>query len=213
MTFIKICGITNVEDALRAASLGADALGFIFAPSPRKINIGTAQSITGNLSGNILKVGVFVNEGLEKVNEAAVRCGFNSVQLHGRESPGYCAKVCVPVIKAVAVGESGAALDIEEYPAALILLDSASSSRAGGTGKTFDWTLALDMRKRRNFILSAGLNPYNVAEAIRFLKPFGVDVCSGVEASPGKKDPTKMAEFIRAVRKADEELRVVQEAD
>ncbi len=203
MTLIKICGITNIEDALSAAALGADALGFIFAPSPRRIEPGKAQRIVQKLPGNILRVGVFVNEEVETVNRVAVQCGLNYVQLHGRESPGYCAKVRAPVIKALAVGKTGTRLHIEEYPAAIILLDSASPSRAGGTGKTFDWTLALDARKKRNFILSAGLDPKNVGEAIRVFRPLGVDVCTGVEASPGMKDVKKMAAFITEAKKAD----------
>lgn len=203
MTFIKICGITNAEDAREAASLGADALGFIFAPSPRKIDLDTMRSIVQSLPRPILKVGVFVNEELEKVNRAAARCGLDYVQLHGRESPEYCAGVRVPVIKALSVTETGIGSEIEEYRAALILLDSGSGAQAGGTGKTFDWNLALEARKRKNFILSAGLNPKNVRKAICLLRPLGVDVCSGVEAAPGKKDRKKMAEFIAEVKKAD----------
>jgi phosphoribosylanthranilate isomerase len=203
MTLIKICGITNLEDACLAMDLGADALGFIFAPSPRKVNLSRTQSIVRNLPAPVLKVGVFVNEDAEVVNSAAAQCGLDVVQLHGSESPEYCAEIRVPVIKALRVEGSDVGWEMDRYPGAILLLDSASGTQAGGTGKTFDWGLALQAEIKRNFILSAGLNPQNVGEAIRLFRPLGIDVCTGVEASPGKKDALKMAEFFREARRAD----------
>lgn len=204
MTFIKICGITNLEDAGGAMALGADALGFIFAPSPRRIDGPTVQHIIRNLPRPVLKAGVFVNEELEKVNRLAAQCALDFVQLHGRESPDYCAKVDVPVIKALRVGETDLASQMEQYPTAVILLDSGSRTKAGGTGQRFDWNLAVEARKKRTFILSGGLTPQNVREAMALLRPLGVDVSTGVETSPGKKDGVKMAEFVKEVRRADE---------
>jgi phosphoribosylanthranilate isomerase len=203
VTLIKICGITNLEDACRAMALGADALGFIFAPSPRKTDPSNVQRIVRNLPGPVLKVGVFVDEEVEKVNDVTAQCALDLVQLHGRESPEYCAKVGVPVIKALRVEGNDLALKMERYPGAVILLDSGSGARAGGTGKPFDWELARKAEWKRGFILSAGLNPQNVGEAIRLFRPLAVDVCSGLEESPGKKDLRKMADFVAEVRRAD----------
>jgi phosphoribosylanthranilate isomerase len=204
MTWIKICGITNLEDAMRAASLGADALGFIFAPSPRRIDPLMARDIVRHLSSCTWKVGVFVNEELRKVRQIAEDCGLDALQFHGQEPPEYCRQVSLRVIKAVSVRDEESLEEMEKYPFASILLDAWSIDRAGGgTGKTFCWEMALEARKKRNFILSGGLTPMNVYQAIQTLWPVGVDVCSGVEKVLGKKDQFKMTEFIREVKKAD----------
>ncbi len=203
MTWIKICGITNVQDALEAASLGVDALGFIFAPSPRRIEPYAAREIIGRLPPSVLKVGVFVNDELPEVQRIADYCGLNMVQFHGQETPEYCRQISLPVIKAVRVKSMESLQELEQYPFASILLDAWSSQQAGGTGKPFCWELALEACKKRNFILSGGLNPNNVYQAIRKVRPSGVDVCSGVEKTPGEKDGNKMKEFIKEVRRAD----------
>jgi phosphoribosylanthranilate isomerase len=207
MTWIKICGITNIDDALEAVSLGADALGFIFAPSPRQIDDAAARDILGHLPRSTWKVGVFVNEELKKVERIAEDCSLDAVQLHGQEPPEYCRQISLPVIKAIAVKDVESLKEMERYFFSSILLDAWSTDRAGGTGKTFCWEMALEARKKRNFILSGGLNPLNVYQAIEKLRPIGVDVCSGVERILGKKDRSKMIEFVREVRKADASTR------
>jgi phosphoribosylanthranilate isomerase len=203
MTWIKICGITNVQDALEAASLGVDALGFIFAPSPRRIEPSAAREIIGCLPPSVLKVGVFVNDELPEVRCIVDYCGLNMVQFHGQETPEYCRQVSLPVIKAVRVKNLESLQEMEKYPFASILLDAWSPDQAGGTGKPFGWEMALEALQKRNFILSGGLNPMNVYQAVQRLKPVGVDVCSGVEQIPGKKDLWKMIDFVKEVRRAD----------
>lgn len=204
MTWIKICGITNIQDALEAASLGVDALGFIFAPSPRRVEPFVAREIIGHLPESVLKVGVFVNEDLAEVLRIANYCGLDMIQLHGQETPEYCLKVALPVIKAIRVKDNESLKEMEKYPFASILLDAWSPEQAGGTGKTFHWEMAVEARKKINFILSGGLNPGNVRQAVRILRPLGVDVCSGVERSAGKKDLFKMTDFVKEVKKTDE---------
>jgi phosphoribosylanthranilate isomerase len=202
-TWIKICGMTNVEDAMEASSLGVDALGFIFAPSPRRVEPSAAREMIRRLPASGLKVGVFVNEALPEVQRIVDYCGLNMVQFHGQETPEYCRQVPLPVIKAVRVKNMESLQEMEQYPLASILLDAWSPQKAGGTGKPFCWELALEACHMRNFILSGGLNPSNVYQAIQKVRPSGVDVCSGVEKTPGKKDGAKMREFIKEVRKAD----------
>jgi phosphoribosylanthranilate isomerase len=204
MTWIKICGITNLQDALAAAALGVDALGFIFAASPRKIEPGVAREIIASLPPAMGKVGVFVNEDSDEVKRIADLCGLDTLQFHGEETPEYCQQVSLRVLKAIRIKNSESIGEMEKYPTVSILLDTYSADRAGGTGETFIWELAWEARQRRNFILSGGLNPGNVYRAIHLLRPMGVDVCSGVERGPGKKDLFKMTEFVKGVRKADE---------
>jgi phosphoribosylanthranilate isomerase len=204
MTWIKICGITNVADGLLAASLGADAIGFIFAPSPRRIDPEAAQKIIQILPSFLFKVGVFVDEDGEKVQRIAEFCGLQGLQLHGKESPEYCRKFVFPVIKALQIKGVESLEGMEEYGDMPLLLDAYSPNQAGGTGKPFPWEIALKAKKKRDFVLSGGLSPINVGEAIRKVKPWGVDVCSGVESFAGRKDPSKMAEFVKEVKKADE---------
>ena len=207
MTWIKICGITNLEDALDAVSLGIDALGFIFAPSPRRVDPLRVREMVCQLSPSIWKVGVFVNEELKTVRRIAEDCGLSALQFHGQESPEYCHQVHLPVIKAIGVRDADSLKEMERYPFASVLLDAWSAGRAGGTGKTFCWEMAREARQQRNFILSGGLNPQNVFPAIRELRPHGVDVCSGVEKILGKKDRGKMTEFVKEVKKAYESTR------
>jgi len=206
MTFIKICGMTNIDDALEAVALGVNALGFIFAPSPRRIGDAAARDIIRRLPPSIWKVGVFVNEELTNLLRIAESCGLDAVQLHGQEPPEYCRKIPLWIIKAIGVRDAGSLRGMEKYSDASILLDAPGTDRAGGTGRTFSWDIALEARKKRDFILSGGLNPMNVYAAVQMVRPIGVDVCSGVEKSPGKKDRTKMAEFVREVKRADESI-------
>ena len=204
MIWIKICGITNLEDALSAATLGASALGFIFAPSPRRITPGKAADIIAHVPAAVEKIGVFVDEDAAEVIRVARRCGLTGLQFHGSETPDYCAGFALRVIKAVRVMNAGSLREIERYPSASILLDTYRPRLAGGTGETFPWELAKGVRENKRVILSGGLNPGNVGEAVRFLRPGGVDACSGVEATPGEKDPGKMRGFVERARKAYE---------
>jgi phosphoribosylanthranilate isomerase len=204
MTWIKICGITNIEDGLKAASLGADSLGFIFAPSQRRVDPDVAKKIILALHKTLLKVGVFVNEDPEEVLRVAEYCSLNGLQFHGEEQPDYCQKFSLPVIKTIRIKNLESLKDMEKYHDVSILLETYSPVQAGGTGNTFPWEIALKAKEEKNFVLSGGLNPLNVGEAIKKVRPWGVDVCSGVEVSPGKKDLLKMVEFVRGVKKADE---------
>jgi len=204
MTWIKICGITNIEDGLEAASLGVDALGFIFAPSPRKIDPLIAREIIRRLPSSILKVGVFVNEIPSRVEETAAYCGLSGLQLHGEESLEDCQKFSLRVIKALRIKNPESIEEMTQYPGVSILLDTYSPIQTGGTGNPFPWEIARKAKEKGDFILAGGLNPANVNEAIQKVRPWGVDVCSGVEIVPGKKDPQKMNDFVKEVRKADE---------
>lgn len=204
MTWIKICGITNLEDGLHAVSLRIDALGFIFAPSSRRVEVGTAREIIKALPKTLLKVGVFVNEKEAEVRRVVEYCGLNGLQFHGEESPEYCQKFSYPVFKALHVRDFGSLMEMEKYPEdVFILLDTYSPVQMGGTGSPFSWEIALKAKEERNFILSGGLSPINVGEAVKKVRPWGVDVSSGVEATPGKKDFSKMVKFVKEVKKAD----------
>ncbi|MBS3906771.1 MAG: phosphoribosylanthranilate isomerase [Syntrophaceae bacterium] len=203
MTWIKICGITNIEDAKKAASLRVDALGLIFAPSPRRVEPDIAKKIILALPKTLLKVGVFVNEAPEEVQRVAEYCGLNALQFHGEESPEHCQKFFYPVFKAIHIKGLESLKDMGKYHHVSILLDTYSPVQAGGTGNPFSWEIALRAKEKGNFILSGGLNPGNVGEAIKKVRPWGVDVCSGVEKVLGMKDPLKMIDFVKEVRKAD----------
>jgi len=204
--FVKICGITNIEDALRAAECGASAIGLIFAQeSPRRIGLGRAREIVSVLPDSVGRVGVFVNEPVEFVNKCAAELRLDYAQLHGEEKPDYCRKVKADVIKAFRVSGEAEIEELTRYEVSAFLLDTFSPERRGGTGRTFNWSLAL---RAKEFgvpvILSGGLNPENVVGAIETAAPAGVDASSGVEISPGKKDPQKVKAFVeRAVRAFD----------
>ena len=205
MTRIKICGITNKEDALEAAHLGVDALGFVFAPSPRRVIPGMVQEIAELLPPFISRVGVFVNEEKEKVEKIVNSCHLTTLQFHGEESSSYCRGFREEIVKAFSIKDASVLGKISKYEVDAYLLDSYSPSRHGGTGKTFDWDIA---RKIKEFgipiILSGGLDPDNVKEAIERVRPYAVDVGSGVEAREGKKDPEKLKSFVMKVRETDE---------
>ncbi|MEE9120837.1 MAG: phosphoribosylanthranilate isomerase [Syntrophobacteria bacterium] len=198
---IKICGITNKEDALAAAHLGADALGFIFAPSPRKISAERAREIIKALPPFIKTVGVFVDEDPERVSTIAAMCGLDVLQLHGSESIDYCSSFDRRVIKAVRLRSRDDLENLSKYVNVVdaLLLDTYVPNKLGGTGITFDWKLAVEARRYGRIILAGGLNPENVAAAISMVKPYAVDASSGLEQSPGVKDHEKMAQFIREV--------------
>lgn len=207
MTWIKICGITNLEDGLKATSLGVDALGFIFAPSLRRVKPEDAKKIILALPKTLLKVGVFVNEAPEEVQRVAEYCGLNALQFHGQESPEYCRQFFMPIFKAIHIEDTENLKEMEKYFDVSFLLDTYNSTKAGGTGAPFPWEIALKAKDKGNFILSGGLNPVNVGNAIKKVRPWGVDVCSGVETVPGKKDFLKISDFIKEVRKTDEQDR------
>lgn len=203
MTRVKLCGITRPEDAELAAELGAWAIGFILWPgSKRAVDPGVAAGIARRLRRRLESVGVFVNQPLDEVETAADAIGLTHVQLHGDEGPSFCAAVrertgC-RVIKALRIGSPADLRDAARFHTDLHLLDSAARGLRGGTGATWDWDLAARRRSDVPVILSGGLTPENVAAGIAAVRPFGVDVASGVEASPGIKDPAKMEAFVRA---------------
>jgi len=205
MTRIKICGITNKEDALEAAHLGVDALGFVFAESPRRVIPRMVQEIVELLPPFISRVGVFVNEEREKVKEIAARCHLTTVQFHGEGCPSYCEGFREKTVKAFSIKDEAILETIPEYEVDAYLLDSYSPSRYGGTGNTFDWQIALKIKKFGvPIVLSGGLDPDNVKEAIERVRPYAVDVGSGVEVEEGKKDTEKLEDFVRKVRETDE---------
>ncbi len=202
--FVKICGIANETDALLAAGLGADAVGLIFAPSTRQVTKDVARDIVRRLPPEILSVGVFRNEARSRVVEIANTIGLRAVQLHGHESAEdtrWIAERVPAVIRAFAVDDP--ALDrLEEFGPIDLLIDAPTP----GGGEVFDWSRLVERRITRPFILAGGLGPDNVAEAIHTVAPWGVDVASGVEASPGRKDPVKLRRFIANAIAAFEEL-------
>ena len=203
---VKICGITNLEDAFLAVNLGADALGFIFAKSPRRIEPEKAREIIDNLPPLVSKVGVFGDENGEKVKEAAAFCGLDTLQFHGDESPSYCQnfRSLFKVIKSFRIRNLKSLKPLSLYSVDAILLDTYSKEAMGGTGKTFNWGIAKEAQGfGRPLILSGGLNPSNVTRAINLVEPYAVDVSSGVELSPGRKDPEKLRAFFEAVKQID----------
>lgn len=198
--FVKICGITNEDDALFAVAMGADAVGFVFAPSPRQVAAQQVYDITRRLPPEILTVGVFRDEHPDRVIDTVNRAGLKAAQLHGHETPGMVEDVAAHlrwVIKAVVAG-SPDARRANEFGTDLILVDAPSP----GSGKVFDWTMMDEVAEGPRIILAGGLTPDNVGEAVRIARPWGVDVSSGVEKSPGKKDALKVKAFIERARAA-----------
>jgi phosphoribosylanthranilate isomerase len=198
-TKIKICGITNRQDAQLAIELGADALGFIFYPnSPRSIKVQDAANICNELPPFVTKVGVFVDELEYEIEKALGECLLTALQFHGEEPPGFCQKFPAKSIKAIHVRDEASLRAAAEYDVDALLLDSYTDSERGGTGKTFDWSLAVKAKELLTppIILSGGLTTANVQEAVRKVRPYAVDVASGVEREPGKKDPEKLRRFI-----------------
>lgn len=203
-TRVKICGICRAGDATRAVELGATAIGFVFWPgSPRYIEPARARDIVAGLPAHVTAIGVFVDQPATYVEEVAELVALGAVQLHGTESIEAFADVSQPLIKAVHVSEGFQASTIDGLPASVtVLLDAHDPIRRGGTGRTIDWTIAAAVAARRTTILSGGLTAANVAEAIARVQPHMVDVSSGVESEPGRKDLDKLREFFAAVAAA-----------
>ena len=202
---VKVCGITNAEDALAAVEAGADALGFIFyEKSPRYVVPAVAANIIAELPPLVTPVGVFVNEGLATVRSIMDTCGLAMAQLHGDENVSYCRELARPAMKALRLRDRGSLLALAEYQGRGgvrgFVLDAFSELSYGGTGQITDWGLAAEVAKSTPILLAGGLTPDNVTEAIRTVRPYGVDVSSGVESAPGKKDRAKMRAFVDAVR-------------
>ena len=204
MGMVKICGITNLEDAVAAIECGANALGFIFHPeSPRSVDQDAAKKIIYELPPFVVTVGVFVNMKSSEVCKIASNTGLNIIQLHGSESPEEYIS-CRKVIKAIRVKNISDLQAISDYKAAsAILLDTYSHNAIGGTGQTFNWDIAVKAKKFGRIILAGGLTPENVEEAVKTVRPYGIDVASGVEGNqPGKKDHKKLKSFIERAQKA-----------
>lgn len=199
---VKICGITNLPDANAAAEAGADLLGFMFYDqSPRHIVVEDAAKIVPQLPPFILKVGVFVNPPEELVFRAIGECGLNMLQFHGDETPEFCTQFGLMSMKAFRIRDAESLKALRRYPTDAWLLDAYSAKGLGGTGEKFNWDLAIEAKKAgRPVFLAGGLTAENVAEAVAKVQPFGVDVSSGVESAPGKKNAVRVRAFIRAAK-------------
>lgn len=199
---VKICGITNVADALAAAGAGADLVGLMFyEKSPRHVSIQSAAEIARQLPPSIVKVGVFVNPQEDLVLRAIGDCGLGLLQFHGDEAPEFCTRFGLMSMKAFRIRDAESLRALPEYKTDAWLLDAYAPDKPGGTGEKFNWDLAVEASKfGRPIFLAGGLTAENVAQAVRRVRPYGVDVSSGVEASPGRKDQGKVAAFIKAAK-------------
>ena len=200
--FVKICGMTRPQDAELAASLGASALGFIFWPgSPRSVSAASAKAIAASVPANVLKVGVFVDQPAADVARVMDEAGLDVAQLHGHESPEYCRQLMASkrtIFKAVAPENGSVNID-DVDPEIILLVDAHDPERFGGTGKTVNWESAREIAATRKTILAGGLNATNIKLAVRTVRPYGVDVSSGVESAPGIKDPGRLRSFFEAL--------------
>jgi phosphoribosylanthranilate isomerase len=204
---VKICGLTRPQDVKASFRAGADALGFQMSLGPRKIRPSQARALARLVPANVLKVGVFVGEPLEKVRRISAFCGFDAVQLHGDEDERYCAAVGLPVLKSVGMRNVKTPFCFQAYPIAALLLDRYNQKIRGGTGQSFSWKWALAAEKLHlPILLAGGLHPGNVAEAIRTARPFGVDTSSGVEMSPGIKNAVQINLFVKKARAAFQQI-------
>jgi phosphoribosylanthranilate isomerase len=201
---IKICGITNVDDGIAAAQAGANAVGFMFyEASPRHVTIDAVEEIARQLPTHVMRVGVFVNADAGFVFSAMTRCLLNLLQFHGDEPSDFCRQFGAMSMKAFKIKDAQSLELLPSYHTDAFLLDSCVPGMQGGTGEKFNWDLAIEAKKLgRPIFLAGGLTPQNVAEAVRAVRPFGIDVSSGVESAPGRKDHAKIREFIRAARNA-----------
>jgi phosphoribosylanthranilate isomerase len=207
-TRIKVCGITNLDDALLAVDAGVDALGFVFyGQSPRYIDPESARAIVQELPPLVTAVGVFVNEKIDTVRQIAMHCSLGLLQFHGDESPEYCGWYSQRVLKAFRVKDIASIEVMKKYKVHGYLLDSYSDDAFGGTGRPFDWSLARKLASVRPLVLAGGLAPENVGQAVEAVTPYAVDVSSGVESRPGSKDAGKIRRFVEAVYRADAGLR------
>ena len=205
-TRVKICGITNLADAQAAVKAGADALGFIFyEKSQRGMTVPAVAKISKRLPPFVLRVGVFVNAPEELVTRAIGECGLGLLQFHGDEPPEFCMRFGLMSMKAFRIRDAESLKELPKFPTEAWLLDAYSAENLGGTGEKFNWDLAVEAQKfGKPVFLAGGLTPENVAAAVRKVQPFGVDVSSGVESSPGKKDHAKVRAFIANVRQAEQ---------
>ncbi len=203
MVRVKVCGITNPEDGAFAAGSGADAIGLVFAESPRRVSVEEAREIAAALPDGVLKVGVFVNEEPEEMLRVAREVGLDYAQLHGDEEPETVTilqEAGVKVMKALRVRDEGSLGALDGYGADLVMLDAWSEKARGGTGERFDWGLAKLLKGRGNIVVSGGLTPENVREAIQFFEPYGVDASSSLEDAPGKKNTERVRRFVSAAK-------------
>ena len=203
MTMVKICGITSAGDARVAADAGADAVGLIFAESPRRVGIEEARRISIALPENIIRVGVFVDEEPAEVLRISREVGLDLAQLHGDETPDTVTAVResgVKVMKALRIRDATSLDTLDEYEADLFLLDAHSEKAYGGTGERFDWGVAKSVRVRDNIVVSGGLGPENVHEAVEFFEPYGLDASSSLEDEPGMKNGERVRRFVLAAR-------------
>ncbi len=203
---VKICGITNYEDASTAVELGAAALGFIFAKSPRQITPQKARDIIHTLPPFVKTVGVFVDESSVEIKKIQHYCGLDLVQLHGDESPDLCHELMPATIKALRIKNASSIQSSQAYQGSVkaLLLDTYAKDKAGGTGMTFDWQLAVKIKALGTpIVLAGGLGPLNIDDAVRTVRPYGVDVNSGVEECPGKKSHKLMKDLMRKLRRID----------
>jgi phosphoribosylanthranilate isomerase len=200
MVKVKICGITNLDDALAAVECGADALGFVFAPSPRQVTAKVAWEIAERLPPFICRVGVFVNTNLKQVKDTMAYCHLDLVQLHGDEDTGYCAALFPRAIKVFATKNMPSERELRRYKVAAYMLDIDKKTGISETEQERFWQLARNMGRHAPVILAGGLTPSNVGEAIKIARPYAVDVSSGVESEPGKKDRDKLRTFIETAK-------------
>lgn len=198
---VKICGITDVRVARKTCEYGADALGFVFAKSKRQVTPEQATAIIAELPEHVLKIGVFVNEEKERVEEIVNQCGLDYAQLHGDEDEDYCRELVVPVIKAFGVASQAAIEQALQYDVEYVLFDSPKEEYYGGNGKAFDWSVLRDMpaQLRKKLILAGGLGAHNVKEAIQLVQPYMIDASSSLETG-GKKDLVKIQQFIQTIK-------------
>ena len=204
MVKVKVCGITNTDDAFAAVALGADALGFIFAPSPRRISPEDARNIIQAIPPLVKAVGVFVDQDPAEIKEIIHFCGIDLIQLHGDEPPGLCSEFMPFTIKAIRMRDQTVIGSMEQYRGSVraMLLDTYSRESVGGTGKSFNWDLAVQAKGVGiPIILAGGLGPSNIAEAVSVVKPYAVDVNSGIEDRPGKKNHALLKELFENIRR------------
>ncbi len=203
MAEVKICGLTTVADTLRCIEAGADAIGLNFwSQSPRSINLATARAIVETAGDGVQIVGVFVDFSVSQIREILTETGLEWAQLHGNETPEQVAELLPRAYKAIGVKDRSTVALARTYPGEHLLLDASVPGLPGGTGRTFDWAIAAEIAQERKLTLAGGLHPRNVAEAIATVNPFRVDVASGVESEPGKKDPDLVRAFIEAAKTA-----------
>jgi phosphoribosylanthranilate isomerase len=203
MVFVKVCGITSPGDALVAADSGADAIGLLFAESPRRLSRERARGISAVLPSRVARFGVFVDATANDVLSTVREVGLDYAQLHGDETPETVAEIRaggVRVVKALRVRDEGSLSSLEDYAADMYLLDSWSGSARGGTGERFNWELAGNIKGYDNILVSGGITPENVGEALNFFEPYGVDASSSLERAPGEKDEERVRRFVSAAK-------------